>query len=69
MESHDRFHSEYEDITLIGRGGFGTVYKARNKLDKTYYAIKQIKLFSDKSKNVQVCLRYVINSTRFLCFS
>ena len=37
-----RYLSEFEEIQLIGEGGFGKVYKVRNKLDANIYAIKKI---------------------------
>eukprot|EP01133_Synstelium_polycarpum_P007983 gene7983-9378_t len=38
-----RYRTDFEEIEMIGRGGFGVVVKARNKLDGRYYAIKKIK--------------------------
>lgn len=37
-----RYHREFDEISYIAGGGFGTVYKARHKLDDTHYAIKKI---------------------------
>ncbi len=31
---------QYEDVTYLGEGGFGVVYKAKNKLDQSYAAFK-----------------------------
>eukprot|EP00392_Amoebophrya_sp_AT5.2_P007938 g7957.t1 len=31
---------QYEDVTYLGEGGFGVVYKAKNKLDESYAAFK-----------------------------
>ena len=39
-----RLSSVFENMELIGKGGFGNVYKARHRLDKKNYAIKIIKL-------------------------
>lgn len=39
-----RLRSVFENMELIGKGGFGNVYKARHRLDKKNYAIKIIKL-------------------------
>ena len=39
---------------IIGKGGFGTVYKAKRK-DGTLIAAKQIHFTPDKEKNAQKC--------------
>eukprot|EP01132_Coremiostelium_polycephalum_P010766 gene10766-13183_t len=58
-----RYSSDFEEIQLLGRGGFGQVVKVRNKLDGRYYAIKKIKLDSDQSLNKRI-LREVITLSR-----
>ncbi|KAF9911928.1 hypothetical protein EC991_001834 [Linnemannia zychae] len=47
---YSRYKSDFEEIEFLGRGGFGEVVKARNKLDGRFYAIKKIKL--DPKDNV-----------------
>jgi len=42
----------YSDITIIGSGNFGKVYKVKNLLDQNEYAIKKIKLDKNMSVNV-----------------
>jgi hypothetical protein len=37
---------EYENMTFIGQGSYGSVHKAENKLDNEVYAIKKISLYS-----------------------
>ncbi|CAI5792056.1 eukaryotic translation initiation factor 2-alpha kinase 1 isoform X1 [Podarcis lilfordi] len=37
-----RYINEFDEITRLGKGGYGTVYKVRNKLDGQFYAIKKI---------------------------
>ena len=39
-----RYYEDFLQISKIGNGGFGIVYKAYNKFDKNYYAIKKIPL-------------------------
>jgi serine/threonine protein kinase len=36
--------SDFEELAKIGKGGFGAVWKVRNKLDGRVYAIKKIQL-------------------------
>ncbi|CAK9442012.1 uncharacterized protein LODBEIA_P58110 [Lodderomyces beijingensis] len=38
-----RYEREFEEIGRLGKGGFGDVVKARNKMEGTFYAIKKIK--------------------------
>ncbi|KAL7979224.1 hypothetical protein Chor_015248 [Crotalus horridus] len=37
-----RYVNEFDEISRLGKGGYGTVYKVRNKLDSQFYAIKKI---------------------------
>ncbi|OUM65729.1 hypothetical protein PIROE2DRAFT_29232, partial [Piromyces sp. E2] len=53
-----RYQNEYDEIETLGKGGFGQVYKARNRLDGQLYAIKKIKLQS-KPKEFTEDLRIV----------
>ncbi|XP_065655194.1 eIF-2-alpha kinase GCN2-like isoform X2 [Hydra vulgaris] len=46
---NSRIKSEFEDIHWLGEGGFGSVFKARNKLDSNFYAVKKIPLNSKSS--------------------
>ncbi|KAG8734066.1 hypothetical protein FRC11_012669 [Ceratobasidium sp. 423] len=39
-----RFREEWEELEFLGKGGFGSVVKARNKLDGRIYAVKKIRL-------------------------
>ncbi|CAL1531307.1 unnamed protein product [Lymnaea stagnalis] len=42
--SQSRFASEFEQLKVLGKGGFGDVFKVRNKIDGGVYAIKRISL-------------------------
>ncbi|KAI0354133.1 Serine/threonine-protein kinase [Trametes cingulata] len=43
-----RWKEDWEELEILGRGGYGEVVKARNKIDNRIYAVKRIKL-----RNVQ----------------
>ena len=66
-----KFKEYFEVIKVIGRGGFGKVLEAKNKLDGVVYAVKQIKL---KEKGVTIdkvffhefSLNFSVNF--YLCF-
>ncbi|XP_055890458.1 eukaryotic translation initiation factor 2-alpha kinase 1-like [Biomphalaria glabrata] len=49
-----RYRFEFEELCLLGKGGFGSVYKARNYLDGCEYAVKKIKF---KHKNTETLLK------------
>ncbi|KAJ3286209.1 hypothetical protein HK104_009139, partial [Borealophlyctis nickersoniae] len=42
-----RYRKEFEELNCLGRGGFGTVYRAVNRLDGQHYAIKKVRLTSN----------------------
>ncbi|XP_067933862.1 eukaryotic translation initiation factor 2-alpha kinase 1-like isoform X2 [Watersipora subatra] len=39
-----RYSNDFHEIKSIGSGGFGSVFKVRNKLDEMLYAIKKVRL-------------------------
>ena len=39
-----RYHSEFEELHILGRGGFGSVYHVKHRLDNQAYAIKKVPL-------------------------
>jgi len=41
-ETYSRFKNDFEMVNLLGKGGFGSVYKVINRLDGNFYAIKQM---------------------------
>ena len=43
-ESASRYHKEFQEISLLGRGAGGEVWKVKNSLDRRPYAIKKIRL-------------------------
>ncbi|KAJ7401397.1 eukaryotic translation initiation factor 2 alpha kinase 1 [Pitangus sulphuratus] len=39
-----RYLNEFDEVARLGKGGYGKVYKVRNKLDGQFYAIKKIQI-------------------------
>jgi len=65
--SHERWQNEFTDQEKIGRGGFASVFKALNKFDENYYAVKRIKLRSRNMKaHIEEDLEKVLNESKFL---
>lgn len=46
------YHREFEEITFIAGGGFGQVFRVRNKLDGAEYAVKKIYIQSNGIKSI-----------------
>ncbi|KZT71101.1 Serine/threonine-protein kinase [Daedalea quercina L-15889] len=44
-----RWKEDWEELELLGRGAFGSVVKARNKIDSRIYAVKKIRLRATQS--------------------
>jgi eukaryotic translation initiation factor 2-alpha kinase 3 len=44
------YESEYHEISTLGQGGYGQVFRVRNHLDKQEYAIKKIVITSQRVK-------------------
>ncbi|XP_030068820.1 eukaryotic translation initiation factor 2-alpha kinase 1 [Microcaecilia unicolor] len=60
LEAHtSRYLSEFEEIAQLGKGGYGKVYKVRNKLDGQLYAIKRILIKKATKKDCIKVLREV----------
>ncbi|KAG0308416.1 hypothetical protein BGZ98_008036 [Dissophora globulifera] len=63
---YSRYRSDFEEIEFLGRGGFGEVVKARNKLDGRFYAIKKIKLDPKDNVTNRKILREVTTLSRLV---
>ncbi|TPX20910.1 hypothetical protein DIZ76_016807 [Coccidioides immitis] len=48
-----RYAAEFEEKSLIGKGSYGVVYKAKNYVDGQFYAVKKIPLSSKRVKQLQ----------------
>ncbi|KXN81004.1 Serine/threonine-protein kinase gcn2 [Leucoagaricus sp. SymC.cos] len=44
-----RWKEDWEELELLGKGAFGSVVKARNKIDNRIYAVKKIRLKTQQS--------------------
>lgn len=51
---NERFIQDFEEIKLIGSGGYGRVFTAKHRLDKTIYVIKRVKYNDDDDKDEKV---------------
>ncbi|KAE9412862.1 hypothetical protein Angca_003794 [Angiostrongylus cantonensis] len=60
--SGDKFHSkfiqDFEPVKLLGHGGFGVVFEARNRLDECPYAVKRIAV-ANSERAIELVLREV----------
>ncbi|NXP29504.1 E2AK1 kinase, partial [Scytalopus superciliaris] len=54
-----RYLNEFDEVTRLGKGGYGKVYKVRNKLDGQFYAIKKIKIKKATRRDCMKVLREV----------
>ncbi|XP_049292116.1 eukaryotic translation initiation factor 2-alpha kinase 1-like [Anopheles funestus] len=54
-----RYYREFEEISFIAGGGFGKVYRSRNKLDDIVYAVKKVTIRSTTIKSVLIHLAEV----------
>ena len=48
-----RYHTDFIEMGILGRGGGGEVVKVRNRLDRRIYAIKKVLLESEKGKSAK----------------
>ncbi|XP_068278840.1 eukaryotic translation initiation factor 2-alpha kinase 1 [Nyctibius grandis] len=54
-----RYLNEFDEVARLGKGGYGKVYKVRNKLDGQFYAIKKINIKKATRKDCMKVLREV----------
>ena len=54
-----RYSQDFDEVRLLGRGGFGSVYLVTNKLDQVEYAVKKIHILLSKVNLVYKILREV----------
>ncbi|XP_050762111.1 eukaryotic translation initiation factor 2-alpha kinase 1 [Gymnogyps californianus] len=54
-----RYLNEFDEVARLGKGGYGKVYKVRNKLDGQFYAIKKINIKKATRRDCMKVLREV----------
>lgn len=50
---NDRFTKQFQTLGIIGRGGFGVVYKVKHYIDGSIYALKKVKLHLGYNESLQ----------------
>ncbi|KAJ3316768.1 hypothetical protein HDU76_001560 [Blyttiomyces sp. JEL0837] len=58
-----RYQTDFEEVAQLGKGGFGSVAKARNLIDNRFYAVKRIRV-DPKKGNDRKLLREVQTLSR-----
>ncbi|QDS74597.1 hypothetical protein FKW77_008404 [Venturia effusa] len=53
MVELSRYRRDYEEVRIVGKGGYGRVYHVKHRLDGSDYAVKKIGLSSARVKRIQ----------------
>ena len=48
-----RYHHDFEELNVLGRGGYGIVYHVRHRLDNQAYAVKKVPLSPARLQRIQ----------------
>lgn len=49
----NRYVREFEEFDIVGKGGYGKVYKVKHKLDNSFYAVKRIIVSSSRLQKIK----------------
>mmetsp|Transcript_22623 Transcript_22623/g.26227 ORF Transcript_22623/g.26227 Transcript_22623/m.26227 type:complete len:1631 (-) Transcript_22623:17-4909(-) len=63
---YSRYRSEFNELSRLGKGGFGTVFKCTNALDGREYAVKKVIIKSFFDSNGQLRKEYSAKLQRVL---
>ena len=53
-----RYEKSFEEISILGQGGFGKVFEVRHKLDQHTYALKKIRIHLSVDEDIKSHLVY-----------
>ncbi|KAG1056619.1 hypothetical protein G6F46_007297 [Rhizopus delemar] len=59
-----RYRNDFIEESMIGRGGFASAWRARNKLDDIIYAVKKIRLFGRDDEKYEHIFREIKSLAR-----
>lgn len=59
-----RYEMDFEELGHVGKGGYGSVFKVRNRLDGRFYAVKKIRLEMHDANSQQRVSREVKTMAR-----
>lgn len=62
-DSPGRYEHDFVQLSVLGSGEFGTVYKCINKIDGFYYAIKQLRINNKGLKSEALQEAYILASS------
>ena len=59
-----RYHKQYLELRMVGRGGFGDVFVSQYYLDKKIYAVKKIPIYEEELDFIQNYLSEILILSR-----
>jgi serine/threonine protein kinase len=49
-----RYKTDYEELDMIGEGGFGRVYRCKHRIDSNTYAVKKMVINYNDTKSFKL---------------